>query len=34
MAKKGEAICNGELVNFFTVEKHKGCICSTNSGID
>ena len=29
MAKKGEAICNDELVNFFTDEKHKGCICST-----
>ena len=28
MAKKGEAICNDELVNFFTDEKHKGCICS------
>ena len=29
MAKKGEAICNDELVSFFTDEKHKGCICST-----
>ena len=26
--KKGEAICNDKLVNFFTDEKHKGCICS------
>ena len=29
MAKKGEAICNDELMNCFTDEKHKGCICST-----
>ena len=29
MAKKGEAIFNNELVNFFTDEKHKDCICST-----
>ena len=28
MAKRGEAICNNELVNFFKDEKHKGCICS------
>ena len=28
MAKKGEAICNNELVNFFENEKQKGCICS------
>ena len=29
MAKKGEAICSNELVNFFKDEKHKGCHCST-----
>ena len=29
IAKKGEAICNEELVDFFTDEKHKNCICST-----
>ena len=28
MAKKGEVICNDELVNFFEDEKHNGCICS------
>ena len=29
MAKKGEAICSNELVNFLKDEKHKGCHCST-----
>ena len=29
IAKKGEAICNEELVDFFADEKHKNCICST-----
>ena len=28
MAKKGDAICNDELVNFSKDGKHKGCICS------
>ena len=27
--KLGEAICNGELVNFLKDEKHKKCICSS-----
>ena len=26
--KKGETICNNEVVNFFTDEKHKNCSCS------
>ena len=26
--KKGEAICNKELVNFFADEKHKNCSCA------
>ena len=25
----GEAICNGELINFLKDEKHKKCICSS-----
>ena len=25
IAKKGEAICGGELVNFFADKKHKNC---------
>lgn len=29
IAKKGEASCRGELVNFFADQKHKNCICST-----
>ena len=29
IAKKGEAICGVELVNFFADEAHKNCICST-----
>ena len=29
IAKKGEAICGGELVNFFADEAHKNCICLT-----
>ena len=28
VAKKGETICNNELVNFFADEKHKNCSCS------
>ena len=27
ISKKGEAICGGELVNFFADEKHKNCLC-------
>ena len=29
IAKKGETVCNGELVNFLTDEKHKNCICAS-----
>ena len=28
LAKKGEAICNNEVVNFFVDEKHRNCTCS------
>ena len=28
IAKKGENICNNELVNFFKDEAHKNCLCS------
>ena len=28
IAKKGENICNNELVNFFKDEAHKNCVCS------
>ena len=28
-SRKGEAICDGKLVNFFEDEQHKNCICST-----
>ena len=28
IAKKGEAICGGELVNFFADKKHKNCGCA------
>ena len=28
-AKKGEAICDDKLVNFFKEKEHKNCICST-----
>ena len=28
IGKKGEAICNNELVNFFADEKHKNCSCA------
>ena len=28
IAKKGKAICVGELVNFFADEKHKNCSCA------
>ena len=28
IAKKGEAICGGELVNFFAEKKHKNCGCA------
>ena len=28
IAKKGQAICNGELVNFFSDQKHKNCFWS------
>ena len=27
-SKKGEAICGGELVNFFAEKKHKNCGCA------
>ena len=30
LAKKGEAICNNEIVNFFADEKHRNCSCSKN----
>ena len=29
LAKKGEAICGDELVNFFEDKNHKNCTCST-----
>ena len=29
LAKKGEAICNDQLVNFFEDKEHKYCSCST-----
>ena len=29
LAKRGEAICGGKLVNFYEDEKHKKCSCST-----
>ena len=28
LARKGEAICGDELVNFFEDKNHKNCICS------
>ena len=28
-SRKGEAICDGKLVNFFEDEQHKNCSCST-----
>ena len=28
-SKKGEAICEGKLVNFFEDEQHKKCTCSS-----
>ena len=28
LAKKGETICNNELINCFADEKHKSCSCS------
>ena len=28
LARKGEAICNDQLVNFFKGAKHKNCSCS------
>ena len=28
IAKKGGAICGGELVNFFADKKHKNCGCA------
>ena len=28
LAKKGEAICNNEVVNFFADEKRRNCSCS------
>ena len=28
-SKKGEAICDGKLVNFFEDEQHRKCSCST-----
>ena len=28
IAKKGENICNNELLNFFKDEAHKNCVCS------
>ena len=29
LAKKGEAICNDKLVNFFEEKEHKNCTCSS-----
>ena len=29
LAKRGETICGGKLVNFYEDEKHKKCSCST-----
>ena len=29
IAKKGETVCNDELVNFLADEKHKNCICAS-----
>ena len=29
IAKKGETVCEGELVNFLTNEKHKKCSCAS-----
>ena len=29
IAKKGETVCNSELVNFLADEKHKNCICAS-----
>ena len=29
IAKKGETVCNGELVNFLADKKHKNCICAS-----
>ena len=29
LAKRGETICSGELLNFYKDEKHKKCSCST-----
>ena len=28
LEKKGETICNNELINYFADEKHKNCSCS------
>ena len=28
LAKRGETICGGELVNFYEDEKHQKCSCS------
>ena len=29
VVKKGETVCNGELVNFLADQKHKNCICAS-----
>ena len=29
IAKKGETVCGGELINFLASEKHKNCSCSS-----
>ena len=29
IAKKGETVCNGELVNFLAYEEHKKCSCAS-----
>ena len=29
IAKKGETVCSGELVNFLANEKHENCICAS-----
>ena len=29
IAKKGETVCGGELINFLANEKHKNCSCSS-----
>ena len=31
LVKKGEAICDNELVNFFRDGKHKNCSCSESN---